>query len=159
MLDVFTNLMNFLPDNGVTDVMTLVVEAAKMLAVGAMGGLDGLRAMRPGGEFATWLNAPAPSGATRYFAVASNSTPTEPGLRHLAISRGLNALLRGTNDFVVPSDGVFAANGSAGFPVEAPLVLSGADAATHTRYRSCAVRTASPTSRRRRATSDGYMAP
>ena len=52
VLDVFTNLMNFLPDNGVTDVMTMIVEAAKLVAVGAIGGLDGLRSMRPGGEFA-----------------------------------------------------------------------------------------------------------
>ncbi|HUU33422.1 MAG TPA: hypothetical protein VMW48_05125, partial [Vicinamibacterales bacterium] len=134
VLDVFTNLMNFLPDNGVTDVMTMVVEAAKMMAVGALGGLDGLRAMRPGGEFATWLNAGARGGGTSYYAVASNVTPTEPGLRHFAVSRGLNAVLHGANDFVVPADGVFAANGSDYFPVDERLVLDGADAAPHTRY-------------------------
>jgi hypothetical protein len=118
VLDVFTNLMNFLPDNGVTDVMTMIVEAAKLLAVGAMGGLDGLRSMRPDGDFENWLNAGARSGDTKYFAVASNVTPTEPGLRHLAVSRGLNALLKGANDFIVPAAGVFAENGSGFFPVE-----------------------------------------
>jgi hypothetical protein len=134
VLDVFTNLMNFLPDNGVTDVMTMIVEAAKLLAVGAMGGLDGLRSMRPDGDFENWLNAGARSGDTKYFAVASNVTPTEPGLRHLAVSRGLNALLKGANDFIVPAEGVFAENGSGFFPVEDRLVLEGPDAAAHTRY-------------------------
>ncbi|MDA1093011.1 MAG: hypothetical protein O3A25_07055 [Acidobacteria bacterium] len=134
VLDVFTNLMNFLPDNGITEVMTMVVEVAKQLAVGALGGLDGLQSMRPGGDFAKWLNAGARVGDTKYFAVASNVTPSDPGLRHFALSQGLKRVLQGDNDFVVPTDGVFAANGSGFFPIEDRLVLEGADAATHTKY-------------------------
>ena len=135
MLDVFTNLMNFLPDNGVTDALSMVVEAVKLLAVGALGGLDGLRAMRPGGEFATWLNAGTRSGDTTYYAVGSNVTPTEPGLRHLLLSRGLSAVLQGANDFVVPSSGaVFAAGDSGHFPVSDTLLLEGTGAVVHTKY-------------------------
>ncbi len=134
VLDVFTNLMNVLPDNGVTDVMTMVVEAAKLMAVGALGGLDGLRAMRPGGEFAGWLNRSGPIGDTRYYAVAASVTPTDPGLRHFMVSRGLNAVLKGANDFVVPADGVFAANGASHFPIADRLVLDGDGAMPHTRY-------------------------
>lgn len=134
VLDVFTNLMNALPDNGITDVMTMIVEAAKLVAVGALGGLDGLRAMQPGGEFATWLNRGGTAAGTTYYAVASNVTPTDPGLRHFALSRGLNTLLKGANDFVVPADGVFAANGSGCFPIAERLVLEGDSAAAHTRY-------------------------
>ncbi len=134
VLDVFTNLMNFLPDNGITEVMTMVVEVAKQLAVGALGGLDGLQSMRPGGDFAKWLNAGARAGDTKYFAVASNVTSSDPGLRHFALSLGLNRVLQGANDFVVPTDGVFAANGSGFFPIEDRLVLEGADAAAHTKY-------------------------
>lgn len=37
------------------------------------------------------------------------------------------------HDFVVPTDGVFAANGSGFFPIDDRLVLEGADAAAHTR--------------------------
>lgn len=134
VLDVFTNLMNFLPDNGVTDVMTMILEAAKLVAVGAVGGLPGLKVMRPAGDFAAWLNTGDRVGDTRYFAVASNVTPTEPGLRHLAVSRGLAALLKGGNDMVVPHDGVFAANGSSYFPIADRLELTGEAAVAHTKY-------------------------
>ena len=134
VLDVFTNLMNFLPDNGVVDVMTMIVEVAKQVAVGALGGLDGLRAMRPGGGFARQMNAGARSGDVKYFAVASSVTPSDPGLRHFAVTRGLNQLLQGPNDFVVPTQGVFAANGSGFFPIEERLLLEGALGVAHTRY-------------------------
>ena len=135
LLDVFTNLINFLPDSFGAPALTVLVECAKAVAVGALGGLKGLRAMQPGGEFATWLNRPGGSpGQTTYFAVTSKVTPTEPGLKHLAYSRGLDRLLQGPNDFVVPAEGVFAANGSGFFPVATPLVLEGAGAVSHTKY-------------------------
>jgi hypothetical protein len=66
--------------------------------------------------------------------VASNVSPTESGLRHFAVSRGLHALLKGANDLVVPADGVFAANGSSCFPIEDRLVLEGDSGLAHTRY-------------------------
>src|SRR5262249_55439551 len=80
LIDTYTNLLNFLPDNGVTEVLDGVITVAKQLAVGAAKGLPGLQSMRPGGDFAKWLNA-GPRGDTRYFALASNFTPSEPGLR------------------------------------------------------------------------------
>ena len=134
VLDVFTNLLNVLPDTGVIEVMTMIVEVAKQVAVGALGGLVGLQSMRPNGEFTKWMNAGTRAGDTKYFAVASNVTPTEPGLRHFALSRGLNRILQGPNDFVVPTDGVFGANGSGFFPIDDRLVLEGGDAAAHTAY-------------------------
>jgi hypothetical protein len=134
VLDVFTNLLNVLPDNGVTEVMTLVVEVAKVAAVGAMGGLVGLKSMRPTGDFIRDLNAMDRSGVTQYFAVASNVTPTDPGLRQLAVTRGLNAILQGANDFIVPAAGVFAAKGPTGVPTGHRLLLEGTGAVTHTTY-------------------------
>jgi hypothetical protein len=104
------------------------------VAVGALGGLDGLQSMRPGGDFARQMNAGARSGDAKYFAVASSVTPSDPGLRHFAVSRGLNKLLQGPNDFVVPTQGVFAANGSGFFPIEERLLLEGAFGVAHTRY-------------------------
>jgi hypothetical protein len=134
VLDVFTNLLNVIPDNGIVEVLTMIVEIAKQVAVGALGGLTGLQSMRPDGEFTRWLNAGVRTGDTKYFAVASNVTPTEPGLRHFALSRGLNRILKGANDFVVPTEGVFAANGSGFFPVDERLVLEGVEAVAHTAY-------------------------
>jgi hypothetical protein len=123
-----------LPDNGVTDTMTLLFSLLKQLAVGTFSGLDGLQAMHTGGPFTTWLNAGDRTGDTKYYAVASNVTPVEPGLRRLVVRYGLNKLFDGANDFVVPADGVFAANGSGFFPIEQKLVLEGDDAASHTKY-------------------------
>ena len=134
VIDVFTNLLNFVPGLGVTDVMTMLIGVVKQLATGAMGGLEGLAAMRPDGEFSKWINAGARTGDTRYYALASNVTPVDPGLQHFVMSRGLNKLLNGTNDFVVPTQGVFAENGSGFFPIADKLVLEGDEAVSHTRY-------------------------
>lgn len=134
LLDVFTNLLNFVPDSFGAPALSMLVEFAKLAAVGALGHLPGLQAMHPDGEFARRLNAPGEPGPTKYFAVASNVMPTEPGLRHFVRSRALDALLRGGNDFVVPSDGVFAGNGSSYFPVASPVMLEGEGAVAHTKY-------------------------
>lgn len=132
--DVVTNLLNFLPDNGITEPLTLVFSLLKQLAVGTFKGLDGLQSMHPSGDFVRWLNAGGRAGNTEYYAVASNVTPAEPGLRRLAVRYGLNQLFHGGNDFVVPADGVYVANGSGYFPIGEKLVLEGDDAAAHTAY-------------------------
>ena len=134
VIDVFTNLLNFVPSLGVTDVLTMLIGVIKQAAIGAMGGLEGLTSMRPGGEFSKWINAGARTGDTRYYALASNVTPADPGLQHFVMSRGLNKLLNGTNDFVVPTEGVFAENGSGFFPIADKLVLEGDEAVSHTKY-------------------------
>ncbi|MDZ4862706.1 MAG: caspase family protein [Gemmatimonadota bacterium] len=134
VLDVFTNLLNFLPDNGVTEVMTMIVSVLKQVATGAMAGLEGLQSMRPDGDFAKWMNTGARVGDTKYYALAANVTPKDPGLRHFVVSRGLNMLIKGDNDLVVPTQGVFAENGSGFFPIEEKLVLEGDEAVSHTKY-------------------------
>lgn len=134
LLDTFTNLINFLPDSTGAPVLAMIVEFAKLAAIGALDNLSGLRSMHPTGEFARWLNGPADTGDTRYFAVASNVAPKDPGLKHFLRARALTALLGGGNDLVVPSDGAFAANGGALFPVADPLLLEGEAAVSHTQY-------------------------
>ncbi|MEZ5292397.1 MAG: caspase family protein [Vicinamibacterales bacterium] len=134
LLDVFTNLVNFLPDQLGTPVLTMLVEFAKLAAIGALDALPGLRSMHPAGDFARWLNAPADADGTRYFAVASNMAPSDPGLRHFVRSRALDALFHGGNDLVVPSAGAFTAEGASLFPVPSPLLLDGDAAVAHTKY-------------------------
>jgi hypothetical protein len=134
LVDVVTNVMDALPDNGVTDVLAMVIGVVKQLAVGTLAGLDGLQSMDPEGTFTQWMNAGARSSATKYYAIASNATPSEPGLRRLLATKGLNRLMAGTNDLVVPTDGVFKDNGSGFFPIEEKLVLEGGDGISHTKY-------------------------
>ncbi|MEO8480017.1 MAG: caspase family protein [Gemmatimonadota bacterium] len=134
VIDVFTNLLSFVPAPGVTDTLTMIMGVIKQLAVGAMKGLDGLESMNPGGDFAKWINAGARSGDTRYYALASNVTPVDPGLRHFVMSRGLNTLINGNNDFVVPTAGVWSENGSGYFPIADKLILEGDEAVSHTKF-------------------------
>lgn len=133
-IDTYTNLLTFLPDTGATEVLTAIVTVAKQLAVGAAKGLPGLQAMRPDGEFAKWLNAGARAGNTRYFALASDFTPGEPGLKAFALDRLMDKIFEAANDLVVPTDGVFQANGSSFFPIEQRMVFGGTDAVAHTGY-------------------------
>jgi hypothetical protein len=133
LIDTYTNLLNFLPDTGVTEVLDGVIAVAKQLAVGAAKGLPGLQSMRPGGDFAKWLNA-GPRGDTRYFALASNFTPSEPGLRRLALDRLMDRVFKTGNDLVVPTEGVFADNGSKYFPIEQRFVFQGSDGVAHTGF-------------------------
>jgi hypothetical protein len=131
---VLTNLINWLPDNGATEGVTLALSALKQLAVGAVSGLDGLQSMQPGGAFTQWLNAGDRAGDARYFAVGSNVTPVDAGFRRLVVRYGLNQLFGGGNDYVVPSDGIFTANGSGYFPISDRLILEREGAVAHTRY-------------------------
>ena len=47
----FTNLLQFVPDNGVTDVLDILLAVIKQVAAGVAEGLDGLMAMNPQGRF------------------------------------------------------------------------------------------------------------
>jgi hypothetical protein len=134
LIDTWTNLLNFIPAPGVGDVLAGIVTVAKQLAVGAAGGLKGLQSMKPGGDFATWLNTGGRAGDARYYALASDFTPAEPGLREFAKNRLMDMVFKGPNDLVVPTDGVFAENGSGFFPIEDRLVFTGADAVAHTAF-------------------------
>ena len=61
LLDRITDLAQFVPDNGVTETLGLVLAVLKQLAVGAVGGLDGIMAMNPSEDYLEKLNGrPAP---------------------------------------------------------------------------------------------------
>ena len=111
-----------------------MVTVAKMAAVGAAKGLPGLMAMQPGGQFAKTMNAGERTGDTRYFALASDYSPGEPGLRALLRDRLMDKVFGGGNDLVVTTDGVFAANGSGYFPIEDRHVFDGTSGVSHTTF-------------------------
>ena len=111
-----------------------IITVAKLLAVGTLGGLRGLQSMRPQGEFERWLNSGARSGESRYFALASDFTPNEPGLRQLATDRLIDRIFKEKNDLVVPTEGVFGGNGSGFFPFADLHVFDGASAIAHTDF-------------------------
>lgn len=119
-IDSYTNMLQFFPTNGATEVLEGIVTVAKMLAVGVLHGLPGLQAMNPGGPFLEDFNQ-GPKGADRdlaYFALASNYDPKDPGLKAWAVNRLVDRIFQNAgNDLVVPTLGVYAANGSDYFPI------------------------------------------
>ena len=135
LVDTYTNLLNFVPDNPVTDVLEGVVTVAKQLAVGALGGLDGLQSMRPDGDFQRWLNAEGPPGETAYYALGADFTPREPGFRAWAKDRLMDAVFeKAENDLVVPTAGVYDANGSGSFPIDERRVFPASAGVSHVSF-------------------------
>jgi hypothetical protein len=135
LLDRYTSLLSLVPDVGVTDVLDGIITVAKMLAVGAMKGLDGLQSMVPGGKFQQWLNAgPAPQGTT-YCALAADYEPSVPALRSFVSDGVMDTIFAKLgNDLVVPTDGVYEKNGAGLFPIESRHVFATDDNVTHTRF-------------------------
>jgi hypothetical protein len=132
-IDTYTNLLNFVPGHLVADVFEGVITAVKHVAVGALSGLDGLQAMRPGGEFLRWLNRSA-TNPSRYFAVAGDYEPQVGGWRNFAKDRLMDGVFNEPNDLVVPTEGTFGENGSSHFPIAIRHQFGGEDGVDHTGY-------------------------
>jgi hypothetical protein len=134
LIDSYTNLLNFFPATGVSEVLEGVVSVAKMLSVGALKGLPGLQAMAPHGGFLSAFNT-GPKGADHYYAMAAEFQPTQPGLEAWARNRLMNAIFRhAANDLVVPTLGVYAENGSGSFPIADRRIFPPASGISHGGY-------------------------
>ena len=134
-LDTVTNLLNLVPTNGVSDALGFVLTGVKLVATGLWSGLKGLHSMQPEGSFGNWLNTGTRERDTKYFALASDYTPTQAGLMQLATDKLMDRVFNGAhNDLVVPTDGVFSANGSGYFPISEQVVFGATDGVPHTGF-------------------------
>ena len=135
LLDRITDLVQFVPDNGVTDTIGLVLAVLKQLAVGAVGGLDGLTAMDPRGSYLEELNArPAPAADLR--AVAADYEPPRGAPLARVARDGATDLVFGAseNDLVVPTAGCYEVPGATGFPITERLVFDAAGGVEHNSF-------------------------
>ncbi|MBS1791337.1 MAG: hypothetical protein JST85_26735 [Acidobacteria bacterium] len=135
-VDTLTNLLEFIPDNPATDTLDLVLELLKQLAVGVMGGLEGLRSMEPQGEFLhKLLNQPSEVSAV-YRAIAANYDPgpNTPLGRYARDFLTDLVFLGEPNDLVVPTNGVFAANGATPFPISSTMRIEATEAVDHSGF-------------------------
>jgi len=135
LLDRITNLVQYIPDNGVTDALGLVLSIVKQLAVGAFGGLDGIMSMNPSGPSLRSFNASRESSAT-YRVVTSNFEPP-PGssLARIARDKGTDVVFADVlNDLVVPTVGAYELPATPGFPVPDPLVFPAEAGVDHSSY-------------------------
>ena len=134
-LDTCTNLLNLVPTNGVTDAVGLVLTGVKLVATGLWSGLAGLRAMQPSGDFGTWLAEGTQGHDTKYYAIASDFSAAKGGVLGLLAEKLAGRVFKGArNDLVVPTDGVYAENGSRFFPIEGQVVFSDEDGVPHTGF-------------------------
>lgn len=136
-IDTLTNLLEFFPDNPATDTLEILLTLLKQVAVGAMGGLDGLMSMNPQGAFLRdVLNRPGAASTAAYRALAANYEPP-PGA---AIGRYARDHLTDlvftlqANDLVVPTAGVYAANGAGSFPIADPVVFAAGEGVDHSGF-------------------------
>lgn len=135
LVDRITDLAQFVPDNGVTETVGLVLAVLKQLAVGAVGGLDGLTSMDPRGRYLEELNGrAAPLSELRVVAADYEPPPGAPLAR---VARdGATDLVFGVagNDLVVPTSGCYDVPGTAGFPVLERLVFDAAGGVDHNSF-------------------------
>lgn len=114
-----------------------MLTVVKQIAVGVLGGLDGLTAMAPDGDYLQdFLNRPSSALSATYRAIASNFEPhSEAGLARFARDRLTDLVFSNhPNDLIVPTEGVYTANGASGFPIADPLVFRAEDAIDHSSY-------------------------
>ncbi len=137
LVDRMTNILQFVPDNPVTDTMAAVLTLLKHVVLGAVDGLDGLTAMDPDGSYLhTRLNQKSALARGRYFAVASDYQPPAGSPLSRVARDGLTDLVFGLreNDLVVPTDGAYAGPDAGGFPILEPLVFPAAAGVEHSSY-------------------------
>lgn len=133
-LDRITNLVQLVPDSPVTEVLSMVLTVLKQLALGAFGGLDGLRAMDPDGDYLTKLNVDQ-SRQAPYYAIAANFEP-KPGAPMFSVLRdhGVDLLFRNIeNDAVVPTAGANTVKSLPDFVADS-LILKKSRGVNHSTY-------------------------
>jgi len=135
LLDRITDLAQFVPDNGVTETIGLVLAVLKQLAVGAVGGLDGIMAMNPSEDYLENLNArPAPDAVLRAVA-ADYEPPRGAPLARVARDGATDLVFKAVdNDLVVPTGGCWDVEDAPGFPVDERLVLDQSRSVDHNSY-------------------------
>ena len=107
LLDRVTDLAQFVPDNGVTDTLGIVFAVVKQLAVGAVGGLDGIMAMNPAEAYLTELNGRAAADAVVRAVAADYEPPRGAPLARVARDGATDLVFKSAdNDLVVPTGGL-----------------------------------------------------
>lgn len=113
-----TNLVQFIPAAGVTDVLGPVLEVVKQVAVGAFGGLEGIMAMDPAGTDLKDFNDSPGSAAAYRVVMAEFEPPPGSSLGRIARDAGTDLVFGGVaNDLVVPTQGAWDLPETPGFPV------------------------------------------
>ncbi len=142
MIDRYTTALNIIPTGPVEEILEAIVCTVKVVAHATMKALDGLMSMNPDGDYLKLVNRPG-NTATRYYAIAANFEPNTPEtaalktiIKHKIGDAIVDRIFKDAqNDLVVPTDGVFTADGPT-FPLaeSSRLIFPAERAIWHSAY-------------------------
>jgi pimeloyl-ACP methyl ester carboxylesterase len=140
MIDRLTSVSNLIPTGFVSELLDGLIAVIKVIGHGGLKSLDGLASMNPDGPYLKALAGAPKCGATYYAITAdfdAEAHDTTAPLRSLVEDALMDKIFGKTaNDLVVPTEGVFAPNGSQSFPIEpvSRLEMSSSSGVVHTTY-------------------------
>ena len=140
MIDRLTSVTNLIPTGFVSELLDALITVVKVIGHGGLKSLDGLASMRPEGPYLEAFATASKTGA-RYYAItadfdASARQATSP-LKSLVKDALMDKIFKqAANDLVVPTEGVFAPNGSLSFPIDptSRLEIPASAGVVHTTY-------------------------
>jgi len=121
LVDRYTNLLTFLPDNAYTLILEGLLAVVKLLFHGTVQGVPGVSCLNPRGDYLRRLNT-SPAHRVTYYALTADFMPDAPGLlaRFWKRVEGklVDSVFGEANDSVVPTRGSYEAGpNSPGFPI------------------------------------------
>lgn len=144
MLDVFTNLLTLFPDGPVLYSLEVILALVKLVAFSAERRLPGLAGMGTGADGAiAQLNRAKERSTAAYAAAAAEFEPDPAASNGFLTGRFGDAALDRifqnengpvANDLVVPTEGVYAANGHPSFPITETVLFGKGDHVWHTGF-------------------------
>ena len=140
MIDRLTSVSNLIPTGFVSELLDGLITVIKVIGHGGLKSLDGLASMNPEGPYLKALSGAPKCGATYYAITAdfdASAQESTAALKSLVKDKLMDRIFeKAANDLVVPTEGVFAPNGSLSFPIEAVsrLELPSSSGVVHTTY-------------------------
>jgi pimeloyl-ACP methyl ester carboxylesterase len=140
MIDRLTTVSNLIPTGFVSELLDGLIMVVKVIGHGGLKSLDGLASMDPTGPYLKALAGGQKTGATYYAITAdfdAGAQDSTAPLKVLVKDKLMDKIFKNTaNDLVVPTEGVFAVNDCASFPIEsvARLEIPGSAGVVHTTY-------------------------
>lgn len=132
-LDAITNIAQFVPDNPITDLLSVALTVAKHVAIGAFEGLEGVTSMDPDGDYLRDLNVGVAPAAV-YVAIAANFEPGDDSPLRRVHDAAIDRIFSGSeNDLVVPTGGVGVVAGLSRFAPRS-VVLDATSGVDHTSF-------------------------
>lgn len=122
MIDRLTSVSNLIPTSFVSELLDGLITVIKVIGHGGLKSLDGLASMNPDGPYLKEFASLPKCGATYYAITAdfdANAQESTAPLTSLVKDALMDKIFKNAaNDLVVPTEGVFAPNGSPSFPID-----------------------------------------